>query len=82
MMSEIKSHLDEELKGVADYFSLYFEYMNSDISKDFYKFALDELEHVEFWLDMLEVEDDDEYEYYKEQYEELKSLMKEGEKDD
>ena len=77
-MNEIKSHLDDELKGVADYFSLYFEYMNNEISRDFYDFALDELRHAKFWLDMLEIREDPDYENYLSQYEELESLVEEG----
>lgn len=81
-MNEIKSHLDDELKGVADYFSLYFEYMNNEISCDFYCFARDELRHAKFWLDMLEIKEDQDYESYREQYEEMKSLLEEGDRDE
>lgn len=81
-MNEIKSHLDEELKGVADYFSLYYEYMDNEIACDFYHFAMDELRHAKFWLDMLEIKEEPEFEDYKAQYEELKSLLLEGDRDE
>ncbi len=76
-MNDIKKHLDEELEGVADYFSLHYEYYGNEIAFDFYMFALDELRHAKFWLDMLEIREDPEYESYKEQWEELNSLVKE-----
>lgn len=82
-MNEIKSHLDDELKGVADYFSLFYEYMNNEIAEDFYEFALDELKHAKFWLDMLEIREDPSYEDYKAQYDELASLVRDrGEEDE
>ena len=76
-MNDVKEHLDEELKGVMDYFSLHFEYIGNEIAEDFYYFALDELRHAKFWLDMLEIKEDEDYELYKEQWEELNSLVHE-----
>ena len=49
----------------------------NEIAEDFYYFALDELRHAKFWLDMLEIKEDEDYELYKEQWDELNSLVHE-----
>lgn len=78
MRNEIIKNLEEELKGAMDYYSFYYEYLDSDLASDFKRFADEELEHAKFWLDLLEVRDEDMWATYKEQYDELVSLFNGG----
>lgn len=76
----IISYIEDELHGFQKYYSLYLEYIDNEISAEFFAMAMSEFRHCKFWLDIAEVVGI-EVDYLRSSYEEFEKMLKDNEEE-
>lgn len=76
--TKIKKYIEDELKGFNDYYTLYLEYEDNNISQQFLGMAIDEHKHSKVWLDLAKLLDLKGLEKYIFEYEQNEILLNGG----